>query len=197
MRAALAFLTMLLVPVASPPVLAKPFGLAMGDRPPALSLRRDNGDGTIVLRDVPIPYPGLASYFARYDPDAGLCSVAGATAHFDGDPTGAQARAYFERLASLLTNLYGPAHHYELDLAGPRRAGTSILQWSAELARGERFYYSFWSAGSGARMRDDIASIAVSIGAGPEAAPFVLVQFDFANYAACDEGQKALRSSGL
>ncbi|KHJ55268.1 hypothetical protein LA66_00870 [Aureimonas altamirensis] len=158
---------------------AAPFGLHAGDRPPSFTILRDNGDGTLVVGNVPAAYPGLVQFFARYDEANGLCSIAGVTAPFDGDVEGIAARLYFDALATRLSGLYGAAKLYSFAIP----AGTGDAGWSAEIASGGRYHYAFWHGAP----EEDARSIALSVGAREDGRPFVLLTYDFVNFDRCVE----------
>lgn len=162
---------------------AAPFGLHAGDRPPSFSIARDNGDGTVVVTNVPAAYPGLIQFFARYDETNGLCSIGGTTAPFEGDSEGIAARSYFDDLVDRLSSRYGRPTLYSFVIPRGGRANS----WTAEIATGNRFHYAFWHGVAG----DDARSIALSIGAGDGSRPFVLLSYDFANFDSCAE-QRAI-----
>lgn len=168
---------------------AAPFGLHAGDRPPSFTILRDNGDGTLVVGNLPAAYPGLVQFYARYDETNGLCSIAGVTAPFEGDIEGIAARLYFDALATRLSGLYGKAKLYSFAIP----AGTGHAAWSTEIATGGRYHYAFWHGAP----QEDARSIALSVGAGEDGRPFVLLTYDFVNFDRCVEARASTEAPAL
>ncbi|UHD46555.1 hypothetical protein LUX29_04895 [Aureimonas altamirensis] len=168
---------------------AAPFGLHAGDRPPSFTIMRDNGDGTVVVGDLPATYPGLVQFYARYDEANGLCSIAGVTAPFDGDAEGIAARSYFHTLASRLSGHYGEAKLYSFAIP----AGSGHAGWTAEIAAGTRYHYAFWDGA----LDEEARSVALSVGAGSDGRPFVLLTYDFVNFDRCVETRALAEAPAL
>lgn len=161
-----------------------PFGVAMGQKTSdKLILANDIGDGYYVLRSVPKPHSHFESYVVMYRQSTGVCLFQAVGIDVDTGEDGAELKEEYQAIASLISKAYGNYDHYEHLADGSSLDGEK--NYMKAMAAGEMSLQASWDEDSSAELKQGITEILLLGKATDKRTGYVLLQYRFANWAAC------------
>ena len=191
-----AFLGLVLVAVASPSAgqdSRGAFGVRMGQPLSSLNVtkRFKDGDYEIV---VPTPNSEFDFYSVRVTPTTGVCKLTAFGKTHTGDSCGTDVRSAFGRLHDVLVSRYGTAKDYDFLKDGsiwnePRDFHMGGL-------KGERTLSSFWLARNGSTLPSQFSPIGLDVQA-VDGGPYVVLNYEFSNFAKCKTIRDTSDNAGL
>lgn len=179
---------------ASMPSREGPFGIAMGQPVSELDLESgQSSDATQarLLASVPNPVAEIQSYAVVAFPTTGVCEIRAISRTFDSDAYGVNVRSAIDAMANLVTSKYGKAEKSD------DCTGYSCQFFQMNLKDGSQVYAYEWSRDTGARLPEDIRSIALVALPGQYNDTFYRLDYISSAADECDAERQKLKASAL
>lgn len=163
------------------------FGLEQSKHPQAYGCTRSAEGGGYVYDcpRVPKPDPRMEAYVVHATEQTGICYVKGISHAQEDDSAGLDTMALVDALAVDF------AAQYSEDYAGSKFLVSQSLwyepaDWMKSIAHGERSYSYSWQATAGQPYTDNVDAIWVGAKSRGGTAGYAVVEFYYANNAACE-----------
>ena len=175
---------------------AGPFGLSLGQDLESLQSEEvSSQDFYYRLKSVPKPHSSFDAYYATVSPGQGLCRILAFTPNTENDRFGNEAKDTFEAVSGQLSNVYGESDFF--DTLAPGSLWDEPGNWSMSVYTNDRSYVEFWSEETGAVLKDDIEGISLRASALRADATYLVLEYQFKNFANCAAERNAKDESAL
>lgn len=197
MRGLATGLVALLVAAWSASVDAAPFGIAAGTKFTDAEISRDLGKFNFVLKGVPTPHPAFESFLAWSPPGVGTCQIKAIGVTRSNDAFGTGVRADFATLKAQLEQVYGAGRVN--DFLRPGALWDEPREWVMAIRQNERTLQAVWGSlqDNAPQLKDAVIEIILTISALDSDTAYILLQYRFSNYKACQAADAAAGAGAL
>lgn len=194
MRSLIFFVVMLALPhVAS----AQAFGVKMGDSVARYGgrLAGDAKSPNYFRITVPVPNRAFESYTAYSTPETGICKVTGLGVTHQNDPYGSKTKQSFSGLQKGLRARYGASS--DIDYLKSGAMWNEPNEWVWSIDKEERMLVSYWLPSAGSSLPPGVTGIKLETNALSPTEPYIVLSYEFANFARCLELMQRQDNQGL
>ena len=167
-------------------VTSGPFGLYMGMSLNQLDAQPlENVLGKYILASVPKPHSAFDSYVVQVGNSSGLSWIKAIGNDIATSVYGIELKTAFDEMKVKLDRAYGEGELTDMLLHDS--IWNEPKDWMQSLINRERILMSVWDSSKGARLKNNLTSIALGANASDTDNGFIFVEYQFANSDACDE----------
>jgi hypothetical protein len=182
--------------VAQSPVAAGPFGIDQGQSKNTLDLSNpDDPDNVYALASVPKPHPLFTDYSAEISATHGVCRINAGSEIYRNDRYGTEVQRRYKEIENQLTGVYGSGTDFKYLRDGALWKDPD--EWVMSLYQSERTFSKNWAKKSGAKLKDGIAEISLSVNGLSSDASFIVIQYFFENLDLCDKEESDIGADAL
>lgn len=181
------------------PASAEVFGVQMGTPPQSLGGKLASDDPGPVrlygLPRVPKPHQEFESYGALSSSKTGICKIMGYGRSYEGDIDGAAVREAMDKLSAALEAKYGKP--LRADDLKEGSIWNKPEDYAMSLRQQERKLLAFWVPKSGATLPPDLQGIKLEGSALSSSETFLIISYQFANFAECEALMRQANNEAL
>jgi hypothetical protein len=178
---------------------AGPFGLEMGTsvadlkkQMPAISTA---GSNKFITSTVPKGHEAFETYGLLATPEHGLCKIMAIGRTVVTSVYGTQLKEKFNDVSDALESKYGkPDSDGKHDFLNRGSIWNEPQDWMMALRKKERTLFRYWS---GKNLPDNLSTVSIEATAQSTEKGYVIVYYEFSNFAACRQTTKTLTNSSL
>ena len=173
-----------------------PFGLTMGIS--IETLTKDFGFTSEIKNPLwldgtpPKPSNLFANYWILAGKKTGICKIAAYTESLEFNDSGDEIKSKADKVAEALSVKYGKAKNYDYG-----NEYTKPDLWALSAEHGNAKYYYVWNKETGQGFSEDLEGIILDVVLTDFRTGFVIVSYNFKNFAECQKEQTELNSSNL
>lgn len=177
-------------------VTSGPFGLYMGMKLNQLDAQPlENALGKYILKSVPKPHSSFGTYVVQVGNNSGLSWIKAIGKDIATSVYGIELITAFNQMRTKLDNTYAKGELTDVLL--PESIWDEPKDWMASLIRKERILMCIWDASKGARLKNNLTSIALGANANDTDSGFLFLEYEFSNNDQCDKEIAAEEDSVL
>jgi hypothetical protein len=173
--------------------LPAPFGIRMNAKKDQLGkIKKEYARYLFELATVPKPHRIFESYIAQATPKSGVCYVKAISVDIQTSAYGGELRSRFDEIKELVASVHGTPRVVDYLKSGS--IWNEPRDWTMALRQKERALMANWSAEDGLIMKYGLKQIIVAAAALDTNTGYVVVEYYFDNYDACEAEAKASES---
>jgi hypothetical protein len=144
---------------------------------------------------VPEPNSEFESYVAIATPQTGICKVTGLGVTHQNDDYGTDTRAAYDRLRDALTKRYGTNKSFDFIKYGA--LWNEPREWVWSIYKKERTLSAYWDKDERSSLPQSVSIIGLHAKAVSSSAPYITLNYEFANMDTCSSLMGVQNEKGL
>ena len=172
-----------------------PFGIEMGSPVSSLGNCKTKSANEVSCDTVPKPHPNFETFLVIHSEKTGVCAIVAIGKDMYDQGTALSMRGTIDELAGYMTRSYGPATlRDEIAKDSPHQ---KPIEWMTAFVNKKRTYLYRWPSAPGAKLKNNVQSIVLSLRPLNENFGYMLLRYEFTNFSACQSAIREKASENL